>query len=143
MSKNFDHLKSEFVIFLANPERDITQGDWAKEHDMNETVLSHWKKQGWFKEALVKEVESVLGDDLAPIYKALRKRALSGDISAINLYLKQAELLKADKSEVLAKINLDPFRDLIEVTTKEVDEERQKQIEEVKGDAGSVAKEVS
>lgn len=143
MAKNFEHLKSEFVIFIADPERDITQGKWAEEHDMNQAVLSQWKGQGWYKEALVKEVEKYLGDDLGEIYDALRKKAKKGDIGAINLYLKQAELLKADKSEVTGKLNLDPFRDLIDETKKEVDEHKSKKLKELEGEQGQVVKKVS
>lgn len=136
MTDKYDGIKAEFIKFLANPNRDKSQRDWAKEKGVDKSTLSEWKKQGWFKEALVKEVESVLGDDLPEIYAALKAKAKKGDIAAISLYLKQAELLKADKTETINKLNLDFLRPLIEETQKEVDEERQKQIKEIEGSEG-------
>lgn len=127
--KNYDILKQDFIKFMALPQRDKTQGEWAEANGVNQNTLSEWKGQPWYKEALVQEVEKYLGDDLSDIYKSLRKKAKSGDIAAINLYLKQYNILKADKNDNVNQHFVADFKDIMSVIKEEVNSENRKSAE--------------
>ena len=141
MTKNYELIKAEYIKFLASPDKSKTNEEWAKEKGVHPSTLSDWKRDPEFKRRLTKEVESQLSDAIPEIYQALRKRAKAGDISAINLILKQLEILRSDKQEHTHSVDMQPFNELVSEFKKEIDEGKQRRrIKEAKVYEGDVAK---
>jgi len=127
MANKLIALRYKFIQFLANPTQEKTQDAWAKENHVSPATLSDWKKEPEFKRILVKEIEKNLLDSASDIYEVIRARAKKGDLGFVNLYLKQLEILKADKSEVETKP--DPhFEELMQsLWRKEKDDKNKRQ----------------
>jgi hypothetical protein len=87
-----DIRKVEYLSFLATAKQDRgkTQKEFAKEIQVSEQTLCEWKKAPGFQEELLRRVREQTACKASDITGALEKKALSGDVAAIRLWLEFA-----------------------------------------------------
>lgn len=107
MTKNYDLIKAKFLDFLADPNRSQTQGEFAKENDVNPATLSDWKKDREFKDKFIERLDRLLIDDLPKIYQTMKNKALAGDVSWARMYVQQINLLRNYKDDIQKQENLE------------------------------------
>ena len=93
-------VKGEFVDFLANPEEERLQGDFAKEKDVGEDTLSGWKSEDGFWDNVWERFTSFyLQGQLPAINKKLVQKAKTGDKDAMDKVYKLAGRMPPEKVE--------------------------------------------
>jgi hypothetical protein len=109
MAKNYEHIKNEFIDYLVDPSRTITQGEFAKLRGINPATLSEWKNNSEFKSKYMRRLDSYLADDIGPLYQKIKEMALRGDLGWARLYLQQFNLLRDYKELQKTEASADPL----------------------------------
>lgn len=82
----------QFIEYLANPRslRGKTQKEFAQEIQVVPQTLCEWKKDHEFQIELIRRIREQTTYKAPDIIMALEKKALSGDVRAIRLWLEFA-----------------------------------------------------
>lgn len=103
MPKAREAIKLAFIDWLANPESEGSQQDFARQHGIHETTLSDWKNlPGFWDRVWERFTDFYLQGQLPAINRALIRKAKAGDRQAIELVYKVAKRI-ADRLEVTGK----------------------------------------
>ena len=104
----------EFLDWLMSAERQGTQADWARAHDLNPTRISDWKRDdAAFQSAMNRRLREVgLGaEDLATTIRGLQKKAATGDSQAANALLAWMKFLSPNGIEKESEKDVEALTD--------------------------------
>jgi len=88
VEKNFDQLKREFGFWLIDPDRQGTQAEWARTHDLDPNRLSEWKRHSKDVIAITDTWKVEARRGAYELGQAVRKRILAtGDPAAYRAYM--------------------------------------------------------
>lgn len=112
---NYEKAKADFVVFMANPERKQNIKEFANQYNIPETTVYSWQKTDWFRKALIKECSKYLLPNLPIVYKALVDACKAKQIPAIQLFLRQCEILLPEKTqqEITVKTPAEEIKELL------------------------------
>ncbi|MBC7239373.1 MAG: hypothetical protein H5T71_04655 [Chloroflexi bacterium] len=103
MAKSKDAVKIAFIDWLANPESEGTQQDFAREFKVHEGTLSDWKNEpGFWDRVWERFTDFYLQGQLPAVNRALIRKAKAGDYQAMQLVYKVAKRI-TDKLELTGK----------------------------------------
>lgn len=78
-----------FIEWRADPARQGSQEQWAREHGVSSDTLRRWKKSAWFRDALDRLLveRNVDPERIQAVLDALQQGAARGDVSAARAYM--------------------------------------------------------
>lgn len=92
--------KRKFAELLVNPDNVLSISEMCKEIGVSRQTFYNWQQEADFRGYVNWLIDSYTDSELANIWKALIKKAVSGDVSAQKLYM---EL----KNKYKQQVNLD------------------------------------
>lgn len=93
MQTELNETQLAFVAWRADPKREGTKVEWAKDHDISLNTLKGWEKTAWYDDAMQGALSDLaLGtESVIEVITSLQRDAASGSSSAsrsADLYLK-------------------------------------------------------
>lgn len=90
-----DSVKTAFVMWLVDPNRQGTQGQWAAEHGLAQETVSRWKGEDPFVLGLMAQGEKLLAPFWTEAFANLVRIAVqrTDDYSAINAIREMGKIL--------------------------------------------------
>lgn len=106
MNKQWSPKQLKAIEMLARPEeKDLSE--IAEDLGINFSTLWRWRRNEDFQRAVTTLAYSCLKDELPKVYKSLGKRAVGGNVKAIELMLKFADnYIEKVKTEVTGNMDL-------------------------------------
>lgn len=106
MDKQWSPKQLKAIEMLARPEeKDLSE--IAEDLGINFSTLWRWRRDEDFQRAVTTLAYSCLKDELPKVYKSLGKRAVGGNVKAIELMLKFADnYVEKVKTEVTGNMDL-------------------------------------
>lgn len=106
MDKQWSPKQLKAIEMLARPEeKDLSE--IAEDLGINFSTLWRWRRNEDFQRAVTTLAYSCLKDELPKVYKSLGKRAVGGNVKAIELMLKFADnYIEKVKTEVTGNMDL-------------------------------------
>lgn len=88
-------IKQEYLAWLSDPNRQGSQGQWARDHGVDEKSLRTWRKEPEFQKQLDERLAELNIDSLRiqQVIDALHAEAAAGNTRAAQLYLDYVKLL--------------------------------------------------
>lgn len=122
MDKQWSPKQLKAIEMLARPEeKDLTE--IAEDLGINFSTLWRWRRNPEFQQAVNTLAYSCLKDELPKVYKSLSKKAVGGNVKAIELMLKFADnYVEKVKTEVTGNMDLGGVSD--EELERLIDEQR-------------------
>lgn len=92
-------IRAEYLAYLSDPARTLSQGQWAKEYGVTEKSLRDWRKNPEFQKALDERLADLNIDSvrIQMVIDALHKEAAAGNTRAAQLYLDYVKLLQPQR----------------------------------------------
>ncbi len=87
-------LQEEFIEWLLDPEKEGSQNEWARTHNVTPSTLSMWKKRDLiFKNAWERRAAelNINPERVQALVNTLYRKGADGDVKAIELYLRFTE----------------------------------------------------
>ena len=86
-------LQQEFLDWLLDPNKEISQNQWARDHHVSSRTIANWKNSPLFRGEWDRQAYQLYGgpEKVNKIVDAVFEKAVSGDMKAAQLYLQYVD----------------------------------------------------